>query len=119
LGESLDTFSIELYYAPANSLFGTPLLYLEEWSSAAAARQPKPPTGSGWTRQTMKLASGHAVILSGRSTTAFAYIGSTIALIQPTGCPPRRVCDVAHSAFSSVPALQTIVRALRSYSPPA
>jgi hypothetical protein len=103
-----DTFSIELYYMPANNLFGKPLLYMEEWSSAAAARHPKPPTGSGWSRQTVKLANGHAVILSGRGSMAFAYIGSTVALIEPTG-----------SALSSVPALQTIVRALRPYVPHA
>jgi hypothetical protein len=101
-----DTFSIELYYVPVGHPFDKSFLYIEEWSSSAAQRHPRPPTGSGWARQTVKLANGHAVILTGRNTMAFAYIGSTILLIELNG-----------SALSSVPALQTIVRALRPHKP--
>ena len=76
-------FSIELYYAPAGHLFAKPLFYMEEWSSSAARRHPLPPTEPWRVRQTVKLANGHAVILSGRNTMAYAYIGSTIVLVQP------------------------------------
>lgn len=101
-----DTFSIELYYAPANKVFGTPLLFIEEGSSSSASRQPQPPTGTGYTRKTVKLANGHAVIVSGRATMAFAYIGSTIALIESPGWE-----------LSSVRAMETAVRALQPYVP--
>jgi hypothetical protein len=99
-------FSLELYYAPAKNVSGTPLLYLEERSSAAPVPLPGPPTGTGWTRQTVKLANGHAVVVSGRSVMAFAYIGSTVALIESPGW-----------GLSSMRAMQTVVRALQPYVP--
>jgi hypothetical protein len=96
------SFAIYLHYAPAKNT-GSDSLQLYEMS-ADDPNRPQPPPGS--TRQTVKLANGHGVIVSGRDHMAFAYIGSTVALIQASA-----------PALSSAQALRTIVRGLRPYVP--
>lgn len=106
-----NNFSIQLDYMPAGHPFAQPLLYMEDYPSSAARRHPQPPAGP-WRvrRQTVKLANGHAVILSGRgrNTMAYAYIGSTTVLVQP-----------GTHALSSMAALKTLIGALRPYRPSA